>query len=379
MKNFSFSLTALLALFLISCEKDSISETLEIETYDYHAVLEEVKYKLYDSKDEFLSECYYFSISELTYDYYIHKYSGILNRSNGVIDVDITYSGLRLLNTDGSGIRVRATHNYDYSEYVIDKIIYPQGEFFWGISSKEKLEWDIETVSGENTIKVLGTYGTFLRYCEGADGSTGEEELDSDGDGILDDVDNCPQTPNPDQLDTDGDGLGDLCDDDDDNDGLIDRFDNCPLISNPDQLDTDNDYIGDLCDDDDDNDGILDINDNCPLNHNVDQLDYDGDGQGDVCDEDDDNDGIVDTLDPTPLSNIEATVQVGTCDSNIDNQNLGDGNTISDLIDKFENTEFKNNGQFRKAAAQLAESLVDQGLISEDEKDALMTCAGTGI
>jgi hypothetical protein len=35
--------------------------------------------------------------------------------------------------------------------------------------------------------------------------------VDSDGDGIADDNDNCPDTYNPDQLDTDGNGIGDAC------------------------------------------------------------------------------------------------------------------------------------------------------------------------
>jgi hypothetical protein len=34
---------------------------------------------------------------------------------------------------------------------------------------------------------------------------------DTDNDGILDNVDNCPLTPNPDQLDSDGNGIGDAC------------------------------------------------------------------------------------------------------------------------------------------------------------------------
>jgi thrombospondin type 3 repeat protein len=35
---------------------------------------------------------------------------------------------------------------------------------------------------------------------------------DADGDGVLDDVDNCPGVANPDQQDADGDGAGDACD-----------------------------------------------------------------------------------------------------------------------------------------------------------------------
>ena len=60
-------------------------------------------------------------------------------------------------------------------------------------------------------------------------------EADSDYDGLLDSVDNCPLIANPGQADQDSDGIGDLCD-------------NCPTIANIDQKDNDSDGIGNLCD-----------------------------------------------------------------------------------------------------------------------------------
>jgi subtilisin family serine protease len=50
---------------------------------------------------------------------------------------------------------------------------------------------------------------------------------DDDGDGVLDNVDNCPAVPNPDQADIDGDGIGNACDTDNDNDGIDDDEDRC--------------------------------------------------------------------------------------------------------------------------------------------------------
>ncbi|MFH1724442.1 MAG: LamG-like jellyroll fold domain-containing protein, partial [Elusimicrobiota bacterium] len=78
---------------------------------------------------------------------------------------------------------------------------------------------------------------------------------DTDGDGVFDGADNCPDTSNPDQADADSDGLGDACDacpndagDDADGDGLCSDADNCPGTPNPDQADADGDGMGDPCD-----------------------------------------------------------------------------------------------------------------------------------
>lgn len=71
---------------------------------------------------------------------------------------------------------------------------------------------------------------------------------DSDGDGVVDTADNCPDDPNPDQSNIDDDSLGDVCDPDDDNDGVADLDDNCPINANPLQEDFDLDGFGNACD-----------------------------------------------------------------------------------------------------------------------------------
>jgi hypothetical protein len=116
---------------------------------------------------------------------------------------------------------------------------------------------------------------------------------DSDNDGIIDSLDNCPLTINVNQLNTDNDAQGNACDTDDDNDGVEDNQDAFPL-NTTESLDTDNDGIGNNSDTDDDNDGVLDHNDDLPLNRNE-FIDTDGDGIGNNADSDDDNDGISDS------------------------------------------------------------------------------------
>ncbi len=124
-------------------------------------------------------------------------------------------------------------------------------------------------------------YGLF--YCDMPEGEpscvpsrpdeyTGEITVgDRDGDGIVNDDDNCPDVFNPVrpldngvQADNDGDEVGDVCDpcpldpdtsmctetdpDDRDRDGTANDEDNCPYHFNPGQEDDDDDDKGDACD-----------------------------------------------------------------------------------------------------------------------------------
>lgn len=146
-----------------------------------------------------------------------------------------------------------------------------------------------------------------LSDCSGFDVS-GCVVGDLDGDGVMDDVDNCPDTPNGplkgtcfegntgDECLSDDEcgGIPDSCSmdqEDEDIDDIGDVCDNCSNDYNPEQFDNDSDAIGNLCD-------------NCWEVPNVDQIDTDADCIepsffddpvcGDPCDTDIDEDGILD-------------------------------------------------------------------------------------
>ena len=81
---------------------------------------------------------------------------------------------------------------------------------------------------------------------------------DRDRDGLVDEVDKCPDSPE----DKDGFEDDDGCpEDDNDKDGIVDTQDGCPLVPE----DKDGFEDGDGCpDDDNDKDGVVDPKDKCP-------------------------------------------------------------------------------------------------------------------
>jgi hypothetical protein len=169
----------------------------------------------------------------------------------------------------------------------------------------------------------------------GGAGGTAPPDTDTDGDGVVDGLDNCPTARNAHQRDADADGTGDACDEGDadqdgtpdfedlcpaldlrpvdtDGDGVGDQCDLCPEVADPDQTDSDGDGKSDACEDpeDMDEDGVRLPDDNCPDVANPEQADADVDGRGDACDlcpaapdfsqRDTDADGLGDACDACP-------------------------------------------------------------------------------
>jgi len=126
--------------------------------------------------------------------------------------------------------------------------------------------------------------------CDNCPATANTDQADGDFDGAGDVCDNCPAQCNTDQLNADGDAYGDVCDQtpncggcgqpvcgqicsstvDTDADGVNNEVDNCPAVYNPGQADGDGDHVGNVCD-------------NCPETANPDQQDDDHDGKGDIC------------------------------------------------------------------------------------------------
>ena len=110
---------------------------------------------------------------------------------------------------------------------------------------------------------------------------------DSDGDGLKDDIDDCPDEPEDMDGFEDFDGCPEL---DNDKDGILDDVDQCPLEAE----DKDGFEDEDGCPDpDNDKDGILDVEDECPVEAGIPEK------KGCPI-RDNDNDGILNDVDKCP-------------------------------------------------------------------------------
>ncbi|MDP7043551.1 MAG: hypothetical protein QF807_06000 [Candidatus Thalassarchaeaceae archaeon] len=143
---------------------------------------------------------------------------------------------------------------------------------------------------------------------------------DSDGDLVKDNVDQCPTT-NASGFDSDLDG----CIDDSDGDLVPDDVDDCRYVNA-----TGYDNDGDGCIDDTDGDNIKDNLDSCPY-ENATGFDDNQDG----CLDDSDSDGVKDNTDLCPNTVDYLTIDNSGCS---DHQRDSDSDTVKDFYDICPNT-----------------------------------------
>ena len=154
----------------------------------------------------------------------------------------------------------------------------------WGLRVDGRILFPPSSDSNGATVDfeaLLSIYKEFGRKLPEKAAPTGPK--DTDGDGIMDDVDKCPNEPGP----KENDGCPDK---DTDGDGIVDRLDKCP--NEPEDKDSFEDQDG--CPDlDNDKDGVPDKDDKCPNEA--------GPVENQGCpDKDTDGDGIIDRLDKCP-------------------------------------------------------------------------------
>lgn len=93
--------------------------------------------------------------------------------------------------------------------------------------------------------------------------------------------------------------------------------------------------------------------------------------EGVTCDAD--GDGVDDDDDPYPNSDTQANVTIDGCDSNVENQYLGDGTYMMDKILDCKN-DAANHGAFVSCLSKLTNEWKKDGLISGANKGSISSC-----
>ena len=89
---------------------------------------------------------------------------------------------------------------------------------------------------------------------------------------------------------------------------------------------------------------------------------------------DEDNDGIPDDIDECTNSDLSQTVVIDGCDTGVQNELLGDGCSINDLIGECADNA-TNHGNFVSCVSKLTNDLKKSGIITGQEKGAIQSCA----
>ena len=153
-----------------------------------------------------------------------------------------------------------------------------------------------------------------------------DDPPDADGDGVGDDLDACPDTPDGEAVDADGCAASQL---DGDGDGVSDALDQCPSTPVGETVDADGCAASQL---DADGDGVADALDGCQGTPAGAVVDADGCAASQL---DSDADGVSDALDQCPNTPMGETVDADGCAAS---QLDGDADGVSNALDQCPNT-----------------------------------------
>ncbi len=212
--------------------------------------------------------------------------------------VGIGYLGVSFSGSGGDDNRPSATAGLGFKWKMGSSNISIRAE------SRARFAWD-DCSSGCNSltdfITTLGVQYDFGGTSERSLGTPSQTNVDTDGDGILDMWDECPDTPRGTQVTSRGCELKNI-DRDADGDRIFDNFDECP--NTPSGVPVDR--VG--CSLDSDRDGVTTDRDRCPSTPPGAVVDIYG------CSGDDDEDGVLNQLDKCPNSTAGSTVDVNGCE-----------------------------------------------------------------
>jgi|GEM_PF-479027 len=170
-------------------------------------------------------------------------------------------------------------------------------------------------------------------------------EFDSDRDGIVDGLDQCPGTPADRQVDAKG------CEPDSDGDTVVDALDQCPGTPADRQVDAKG------CEPDSDGDAVVDVLDQCPDTPTGRQVDAKG------CEPDSDGDTVVDALDQCPNTPTGRQVDAKGCEPD------SDGDAVVDALDQCPDTP--KGDTVDEKGCTIASSIVLKGVTFESDKATL--------
>ena len=173
------------------------------------------KYKNYEKN---------YSITFINFSFIIfgqsYKYHKVKDLGNSITDVTESFC-------NDLGTKYHKLNIYLASKLEINEVYFFQdvdGQNFYGkvVQAEDTSDQDADEFINESNV------GDIINItCN----------TDTDGDGINDTEDNCPNTPNSNQNDLDNDGIGDVCDSkdnrDSDGDGVENWLDNCPTQAGP--------------------------------------------------------------------------------------------------------------------------------------------------